>query len=222
MFLFDPCFNYNTQSTFYFRKYNQICPVHFSAAATLLIWCDGPKPSKIKKKMLLYVNTSYVHLSLALGVADSKLTCLLCAKDPSKSHKSPKIRILLHQHLLNLFLMETSNSNLFGHAPSPGVKRRESYHITFLCIDYHLFEHTINLVYVRGGWGHPLLDNNNLLYRHHRRNCTVKQRAIHTHTRSHARTRTNVDHYTTDLQHKHSTVRATSGRHHPKLHRKQG
>ena len=75
---------------------------------------------------------------------------------------------------------------------------------------------------VRGGWGHPLLDNNNLLYRHHRRDCTVKQRAIHTHTRSHARTRTNVDHYTTDLQHKHSTVRATSGRHHPKLYRKQG
>ena len=36
--------------------------------------------------------------------------------------------------------------------------------------------------YVRGGWGHPLLDNNNLLYRHHRRDCTVKPRAIHTHT----------------------------------------
>ena len=37
---------------------------------------------------------------------------------------------------------------------------------------------------VRGGWGHPLLDNNNLLYRHHRRDCTVKQRAIHTLTRT--------------------------------------
>ena len=37
----------------------------------------------------------------------------------------------------------------------------------------------------RGGWGHPLLDNNNLLYRHHRRDCTVKQRAIHTHTHAH-------------------------------------
>ena len=81
---------------------------------------------------------------------------------------------------------------------------------------------TSQFIDVRGGWGHPSLDNNNLLYRHHRRDCTVKQRAIHTHTRSHARTRTNVDHYTTDLQHKHSTVRATSGRHHPKLHRKQG
>ena len=42
--------------------------------------------------------------------------------------------------------------------------------------------------YVRGGWRHPLLDNNNLLYRHHRRDFTVKQRALHTHTHTLTRT----------------------------------
>ena len=66
-----------TLSTFYrFRKYDQICPANFSSVATLLIWCDGPKPSQIKKKMLHFVNTIYVHSSLAMGVADCKLTCL--------------------------------------------------------------------------------------------------------------------------------------------------
>ena len=43
---------------------------------------------------------------------------------------------------------------------------------------------------VRGRWGHPLLDNNNLLYRHHRRYCIVKQRALHTHVRALTRTYT--------------------------------
>ena len=57
-------------------KYDQICPANFSSVATLLIWCDGPKPSQIKKKMLHFVNTTYVNPSLAMGVADCKLTCL--------------------------------------------------------------------------------------------------------------------------------------------------
>ena len=85
------------------------------------------------------------------------------------------------------------------------------------------FFHHCHGIYARGGWGHPLLDNNNLQYRHHSWHCAVRQRALHKHTRSHTRTHTNVDHErcATDLQHKHSTARAKSGRHHPKLSGKQ-
>ena len=59
------------QPFYRFRKYEQICPVNFSAVATLSIWCDGPKPSQIKKKILHYVNTSYLRLPLGSAVAQS-------------------------------------------------------------------------------------------------------------------------------------------------------